>query len=374
MWTAASGLLALMALALLLTGCAAPVVRAPELDAAAVTIERERQQDLALADHLEAVARLHRVGIPILVAGVPLCKERVSWQVNAWFRTLDELPEPFREAAARRLGVGDRPTAVFVAVGSPAERAGIQPGDVVTSLNGSAVRGERDAGAILADRLKKAAAQGTEVRLGLERDGASHEVEVAPVAQCDYPLVLIPSDEINAFADGERIGVFTGMMRFAADDDELALVIGHELAHNVMGHIDAKRLNAGVGLILDLLAAGFGVNTYGAFSEMGARAYSQGFESEADYVGLYLSALAGADIHVAADFWRRMGASKPGAIEERPYEGTHPSTPERSLHLEHTMAEIDRKRAQGLALTPEFPPGATRPAESGRSAIGFSPR
>jgi membrane-associated protease RseP (regulator of RpoE activity) len=374
MWTAASGLLTPMALALFLTGCAAPVVRAPELDAAAVTAERERQQDLALAEHLEAVTRLHRVGVPILVAGVPLCKERVSWQINAWFRTRDELPEPLREAAARRFGVGDRPTAVFVAVGSPAERAGIQPGDVVTSLNGSAVRGERDAGAILADRLKKAAAQGTAVRLGIERDGASHEIEVAPVAQCDYPLVLIPRDKINAFADGERIGVFTGMMRFAAKDDELALVIGHELAHNVMGHIDAKRLNAGVGFVLDLLAAGFGVTTFGAFSEMGARAHSQGFESEADYVGLYLSALAGADIHVAADFWRRMGASKPGAIEKRAYGASHPSTPERSLHLEHTMAEIDRKRAQGLALTPDLPPGATRPVRSEGSAIGFTPR
>lgn len=373
--TAVTAPLALLASTLLLAGCAAPVTRAPNLDAAAVAVERERQQDLALEDHLDYLARLHRVGIPILVAGVPVCKEQVSWQLNAWFSTRDELPEALREAAVRRFGVSDRPTTVFVAPGSPAERAGIQPGDVVTRLNGSAVRGEPDGGDILADRLEEAAAQGTKVHLGLERDGASREVEVDPVAQCDYPLVLIPSDEINAFADGENIAVFTGMMRFATSDDELALVIGHELAHNVMGHIDAKQLNAGIGLIFDLLAAvAVGVDTGGLFSQMGAGTYSQGFESEADYVGLYLSALAGADIRLAPDFWRRMGAANPGAIEERAYGASHPSTPERSLHLEHTVAEIDRKRAEGLALTPDLAPGDTRPAASEGSTIGFSPR
>jgi predicted Zn-dependent protease len=83
------------------------------------------------------------------------------------------------------------------------------------------------------------------------------------------------------------------MMRFA-NDAELVGVLGHEIAHNAMGHIEARKKNALLGgllgAILDVAAATQGVNTQGQntanFMAAAARAFSQDFEREADYVGM----------------------------------------------------------------------------------------
>ena len=93
------------------------------------------------------------------------------------------------------------------------------------------------------------------------------------------------------------------------------------IAHNAMGHIDAKMANAmagaGVGLIFDILAAVAGVNTGGDFMRVGmnagAGAYSQSFEAEADYVGLYLMARARMAVDEVPDFWRML--RRAGGVE-----------------------------------------------------------
>jgi predicted Zn-dependent protease len=53
-------------------------------------------------------------------------------------------------------------------------------------------------------------------------------------------VVLSESDAVNAFADGEKVVITKGMMRFVENDRELSLVIAHEMAHNAMGHTDNK--------------------------------------------------------------------------------------------------------------------------------------
>jgi len=143
-------------------------------------------------------------------------------------------------------------------------------------------------------------------------------------------------------------------MDFTSTDDELALVIGHELAHNSMRHIDAKRLNAMGGLFLDILFAVLtGVDSGGAFSQAGAQAYSQEFESEADYVGLYFVERAGYEIKDAAYFWRRMGVKHPSSIAKN-HAASHPSTPERFVSIEDTVNEINQKINVGTELMPNI--------------------
>ena len=109
-------------------------------------------------------------------------------------------------------------------------------------------------------------------------------------------------------------------------------------------------LNAAGGLLLDLLVAGLGVNTQGAFTKAAASAYSQGFEAEADHVGLYIMALAGYEIDDAPNFWRRMAIEHPTGIG---YGGLHPTTPERFLGLERGIAEIKQNLADGVDLIAE---------------------
>jgi predicted Zn-dependent protease len=177
---------------------------------------------------------------------------------------------------------------------------------------------------------------------------------------CDYPVLLIDSDEVNAMADGNKIFVTRGLMRFVENDAELATIVSHELAHNARGHLSMVKKNSlagGVGgLLLDIAAAAAGVNTQGAFSRagmsVGSSLYSKDMEREADYVGLYILALSGYDIKDAPNVFRRLGTANPKSIEGK-YAVSHPSTPERFVNLEKTVEEIVNKKSSGLPLFPE---------------------
>jgi Zn-dependent protease with chaperone function len=176
---------------------------------------------------------------------------------------------------------------------------------------------------------------------------------------CTFQVDLKEDDAVNAATDGSRIVVHTGMLRFVRDDHELAVVLAHELAHNVLGHVDRTRGNQIIGgllgLLVDLGIATAGVNTQGTFTRLGSQGgrlvYSQEFEMEADYLGLYFVARAGFDINRAPDFWRRMGIEK-GGIEQN-FAATHPSTPERSVLLERTIREIQNKWQREDRLIPD---------------------
>jgi predicted Zn-dependent protease len=149
------------------------------------------------------------------------------------------------------------------------------------------------------------------------------------------------------------------MMSFVRSDEELALVLSHEYAHNVMGHVASQQVNtiAGslFGLVLDVAAASQGFNTGGGFQDMGGQVgmltYSAAFEAEADYVGLYIMQHAGYDTSRALEFWRRMGTLNPDSISEA---GTHPSTPERFVAMQKTMGEIQYKKSHNILLLPDF--------------------
>jgi predicted Zn-dependent protease len=181
---------------------------------------------------------------------------------------------------------------------------------------------------------------------------------------CIYEVVLEEEGPLNAYTDGNTIHVTPAMVSFADTDDELALVLAHETAHNLMRHVDGKMQNAIfgglVGLLLDGVAASQGVNTQGEFTKIGMNAgvlsYSQDFEREADYIGMYLMARAKRNYHQAPDLWRRMSIRNPEAI----YLSTsHPSNPERFVMMDKVAAEIDQKKTERLSLLPELRPQET---------------
>ncbi len=175
---------------------------------------------------------------------------------------------------------------------------------------------------------------------------------------CTFPIILGEGEGMNAYADGEKVVVLMDMLHFARNDIELAYVVAHEMAHNIMRHPDSTRNNAAlgglVGALIDTVAATQGVNTQGGLSKLGTQGailrYSKGFEREADYIGLYILARAGYDISAAPNFWRRMSAKNPNSI----YVGTtHPTNPERYVAMKKTIQEIKTKQANNHPLIPE---------------------
>jgi hypothetical protein len=329
-----------------LFGCAGPVTQRVNIDPVARAREERTQQMVAIRSEFELARRMWTVGYGVLKGAASECGATVRPSLGMMLLTKQLLPQKVRDAAAEALGVDERVKVYGVYKGSAAELAGVKVGDIL--LNGRSVMSppneSREAAAV---RL----VAGRPVPLQVQRGTQTLALSAVPDKVCDYPLRLANTPAINAFADGKSIHVTRGMMRFAGEDRELALVIGHELGHNTMGHISKKQGNAVVGAIFDALAASRGINTQSAFMKAGAGAYSQDFEAEADYVGLYYLARAGYDTEGAADFWRRMAAEQPASIKGS-YSATHPATTERFLALEKESAEIRSKEASGAELVP----------------------
>ncbi len=341
------------AAAFLLAACA-PVTQRPAIEDKAVAAEAQKQRELAWQDLQEDLARLYRVSYPILARAAALCEDKVRRSVGMRFGNAQGQGKDFRETASRLAGMGDQLQVVQVAPGSPAERAGLREKDILLAVGSQSVQAGEGAREKLLATLQELAKTQAQLEVRIRRAGAEQVLRVEHEPVCDYPVLLGSADIINAFADGKQVTITRGMMRFVRDDLELAVVIGHELAHNTMGHIRKQMGNAFLGTIVDILAASRGVNTQGAFGSMATMVFSKDFEAEADYVGLYFTARAGYDIDKAPNFWRRMASANPGGIQQRGFGASHPSTPERFLALEKVVEEIKAKKAAGTNLTPQL--------------------
>lgn len=109
------------------------------------------------------------------------------------------------------------------------------------------------------------------------------------VAHCGGRMVLSEANHLNAWADGRTVSVTAKMMRFAAEDDALAFVIAHEMAHNLLGH--AERLR--------------GISPH--FTDDDTMARIRATEIEADILAVELVAAAGFDTAAAERLLQRLG-------------------------------------------------------------------
>lgn len=174
----------------------------------------------------------------------------------------------------------------------------------------------------------------------------------------EWEIVVFDSEQVNAFAlPGGKIGVYTGLLNVAKNQDQLATVIAHEIGHVLARHGN-ERLSrsqlADAGLQLSnavlsgseyqsLAMAGLGLGVqYGVLMP-----YNRAQESEADIIGLRLLAESGFDPMQSIDLWKNM-AEASGANQPPELLSTHPSHSTRIDDLQHEIAQlpvIDVKRA-----------------------------
>ncbi len=336
----------------LMNGCVAPTTKRPDPNDAAVALEAEKQREFAIKETLKNQQRLYTVGWPILIAGLPLCHDRTRWSIGAFYANKFDFTDEMRDAAISYLDMGDVPKVHTIISESPAALSGLDVGDVILRINDKEAPVGEGATTKLSEIIKEELKEGNEISLQIRHDGIQETLNIPPVKICDYPMLVVNKDDVNAFADGNNIFVNQGMMDFADTDQELSLVVAHELAHNSMRHIDAKKTNFVIGLLFDVLLAGLTGVDFGIRGAT-ANAYSQDFEAEADYVGMYIMARADMEIENAPDFWRRMGTRNPQSIEDN-YLASHPSTPERFVSLEDTLSEIRLKQEAGQEMMPNI--------------------
>jgi len=332
-------------LIILIPGCAPTLKEVPKLPKEAIEAERLKQRKIALFTYFERRERLNNVWYNLITGASPFCKKNLKPVYGFEIHDKTMYKEEDAKLLSERFVLDEKPTIWYVHENSTAYKAGLRINDKILKINGKEVKGAQETWEI----IKKS----KDLELQVERNGELINVSIKPLEGCDYEVYLIFDESINAWASPPN-GVFvtTGLMRFIQDDTELALVLGHELSHHVLGHITKKMGNMILGSLIDILiAATTGVNTQGTFQKLGGIIYSKEFEKEADYLGTYIAARGGYDVSNATELWRRMAVEFPSAISET-FLATHPSSPERFLLIEETVKEINEKKLKGEPLLP----------------------
>ncbi|MEG2975801.1 MAG: M48 family metallopeptidase [Comamonas sp.] len=165
-------------------------------------------------------------------------------------------------------------------------------------------------------------------------------------AQWAWEINVFESDEMNAFcAPGGKIGFYTGIIRkLQLTDDEIAAIMGHEMAHALREHSReqlAKNQATSIGISLGAQLLGLG-DIGSTAARLGGQLLSLKFsrndESDADLVGLELAARAGYNPQAAVSLWRKMGeATGEGGIG---FLSTHPTGPSRIRQLEGNVPRV----------------------------------
>ena len=186
----------------------------------------------------------------------------------------------------------------------------------------------------------------------------SHRIVSVAVQSADLPpvdqweFVLFDDDKVkNAFAmPGGKVGVYTGLFELANSDDELAVVIGHEVAHVAARHgnerLSQNILISGIGLGLFLGTMNQDTSTrvailgaYGAGSTLGViLPFSRKDEAEADYIGLIYMARAGYNPEAAVTFWQKMKEQKSSTMPE--IFSTHPADETRIENIKRQLPQV----------------------------------
>lgn len=229
----------------------------------------------------QQMARVASIGYRLDRAAVGICPKQAS-TIGVAIDDLGAYEQSDRSAISQLLGMGEDPQIAVVVKGGPADIAGVHAGDALVSIDGRAVRdiiASSPDKALIADELEQRLAQfpaTAPLTLGLRRDGKDVQAQVRPERTCAARFVIKTGQGITAFSDGNNVAISSRLIDFTINDDELALVAGHELGH--VAYQDGTAPNI---------------------------AERRRMEDRADAVGLQLATCAGFDPEIGLQFWLR---------------------------------------------------------------------
>lgn len=200
---------------------------------------------------------------------------------------------------------------------------------------------------IYKDKIKSMDSTGTKRALTVASRLFSANKEIPQVSAINWKLTVIDADVVNAvaFPNGDVV-VFSGLLNFVQNDDELAIIMAHEMSHAILQHAAEEVSN---NHLIDVVSIGLSMLVWAILptdvtalitATLANRflkyvfelPYSRKLEQEADTVGLVLAAKACFDVRYSSAFWRRMHESEEVELPE--FLSTHPTNEHRASDLE----------------------------------------
>ena len=310
---------------------------APPTDDAATIAAYRSLKDIDL--------RVERVVFRLTVANAPLCRDVVR-RIGVVLIDTRQFAPALRSMVATTFALNGELGFEAVDPAGPGWQAGLRDGDELVAINGVALEdllAGKSYPALTADRLKDVEARidrapDDAIDMTYVRNGVRHAAHIYSRQGCASTILVSPTPGKNASADGDSILITTGLARLAMDDTDLAIVLAHELAHNILRHrerLDQAGIDRGFGRM-------FGKN----------RRMIRQTEEEADRVSLYLLANAGYDFRRAPAFWLGPARHLDGGLFS---DGTHPCPACRAKLLASEIERIERLPKGVLLRPPEIP-------------------
>lgn len=313
------------------SGCATlgPDVSTPEVEAFERVL-RARSTRFFIGQHL----RVQTVGTRLLKALPP-------GEPKSSVPSLGLLTEEVTDTLAEAFDVPKRDGVLVLAVvpDGPADRAGLRAGDYLEQIGPQEITTPRDLESLRESEL--AGPTRVVVRRGDAVVETSVDVERLP---WNVEFKVVESDAVDAFATPETITITTGMLRFLRSDDELAIVVGHELAHitrrHTLGRVALTLPPLVLGVVASLIVPGsqrlvssFVERVVANILRVAVSKVDRDSEREADIYGLIYTHAAGYDPRAGGEVWERFAVELPRSMTAALF-AVHPPSSERLIRVQ----------------------------------------
>ncbi|WP_211452097.1 M48 family metallopeptidase [Collimonas antrihumi] len=293
--------------------------------------------------------RLYDVAAPLLVNNAVLCRNNARNLLGFTAKTKYSYTPEFVDAAAA-LGLSDQLQVTGVLAGSGAAKVGLQRGDRLVTIQDKPVPTGADAERQTALLLGPLVNGRNSIKLTVARKGSNQTMNIPLTRACAFGIELGNTENVISYADGRRVLISSGMMKFTKNDDELALVIAKEMAHNTLTHPARQRSTATLTGVIDNLIR-LRPDTAALNGMAGVKPYPQQMDAAADKLALYMVARAGYKVDDAAAFWQRLATSYPASALNG-YTAIHPGTDYRLSAIQKAVSDIQAKQATNAAVLP----------------------
>lgn len=311
---------------------------------------RPSEEALILSALVARQERIYRVAAPLMVKNAPLCRTYARPLLGFTAKNRYSYPTELSSSVDAVLKLDERLRVMQVLDGSGAQRAGLRPGDILQSIQEQVLplgaQAETETARLIGPLLKNT----TDISVSVVRQAQTMRFTVPLTTACAFSMEMGHAPQVNAYADGRRIMVTRGLLEFLTTDEELAVILAREMAHNVLQHAAAMQMTATVASVIDALLP-LKPDAAALTGRGGIRTLSTKADQEADRLAMYLLARAGYDPAAMERTMQKLAQAFPGP-QANTYLALHPWTPERRQLIQSTLSEIRQRQISKKSLVP----------------------
>jgi hypothetical protein len=307
-------------------------------------------RDTVLDSLLLRQERVYRIAAPLIIKNAVLCRTQARPLLGFTAKNQYSYPPELAVAARQSLGLDERLQIMQILDGSGAMRAGLKRGDILQTIQDLNIptgpQAEPETARMLSPILKNL----SELTITVIRQNQPITVNVPLTLACAFAIDVGNAQQVNAYADGRRILLTRGLLDSFTTDEDVAVVIAREIAHNVLQHAKQLQQMATLSMVIDNLLR-FKPDQIAANSSNGIKITPEKMDQEADRLALFMLTRAGYD---PANFSRVLQklAQNPNSSQALTYSTLHPWTEGRQSVIQATLKEIRQKQAAKKVLVP----------------------